>query len=227
MKLALKPVAPDAEARKTLAGAIAAHREIQDLADKGRASFERMQRVSADAGLAVDLARGAVEKAVAEEAERVAASVECDAPAELAPGMVRAAREKLADIEDQFAAAKVARERVRDQLAGLEQEAASAKERLRKAQMEVVSYHLDARVAEVERLHSELVEKRAVLWEIKAGLHPWTEAHKRLDNLLMKESLARVDSSWDRCAAVVEWRRAMDALSKDANAPIPAPARGR
>ena len=229
MRLALKPVAPDAEARKALALAIAEARERQADADKARASFDRVNRLASEAGTAVELAHSAFETVVAEEGVRLSALLidASGAPVKVTSAPMRAARERLVDLEDQLAAAKAAREQMRDLVAEPEAEAAMAKTKVEKAKAAVIALHLDPWVQLVERLHAELVSARALLWEAKSSLHCWSDDYKRVQRILDNESLMRRDGTWDRCAPVLEWRRAMAALSEDANAPIPAPAGGR
>ncbi len=158
VRLALKPVAPDAEARKALALAIAEARERQADADKARASFDRVNCLASEAGTAVELAHSAFDTVVAEEGVRLSALLidASGAPVKVTSAPMRAARERLVDLEDQLAAAKAAREQMRDLVAEPEAEAAMAKTKVEKAKAAVIALHLDPWVQLVERLHAEL-----------------------------------------------------------------------
>ena len=217
-------VSGDRQAREALAGVIAEAERTKTEAAKARAAFERAERFAMDARTAVDLARESVEKATAAEGESVAALLEnaVEAPAEL--GMVRSAKDKLADVEDRHAAAKSAAEHLKAQVTALERDAKDAQKRAAAARNDVVILNVDAWIAAEEKLYSELMATRAVMWTIMSGAHQWTEEYKRLDRTLRRESLVRRDD-WDRSDTVVQWRAAMDKLLADSKAPVPGPAR--
>ena len=221
MRLALKPEAPDAQPRKTLAGAIAEAQKLQGLADAARTAFERAQKFVTQTQAAYEAAAEALDAAAAAEGERLASALTTGAPTGAASA-VRDARQRVSDAEDDVRAAKAALAKLREAAVDPGDDARRARERVKEAAAAVVETYVGDMLADVSRLQVELGERRAMLREAKSGLDYRTEAYRKIESFLAARPFPiEWEGSFDHCASVIEWRSAMEALSGDAKAPLP------
>jgi hypothetical protein len=161
--------------------------------------------------------------ALAEHGETLASAIASGASPNVG-SMVRAARTRLFDAEDELAGATAAFAKLKDSVQGPEDDAVQAKRVVDEAVAGVVAGHVGTLLEDTKLAQFAYVERCAVLNEVRRVLHPWSSDHKAAAAFLGAASSA-VNRHFNEgaSAAAAEWRQAMAALSREATVRLPVP----
>jgi hypothetical protein len=214
-------------ARQVLAAAVAAASTADAAVMRSREVLSRAEIFLRQAGVRHVEAEEALSKALAEHGETLASAIASGASPNVG-GMVRAARARLVDAEDELTGATAAFAKLKDSVQRPEEEAVEAKRAVEEAVAGVVAGHVDTLLDDAKRAQFEYVERFAVLAEIRKILHPWTSDHKAVAGFVDMASFA-VHRHFNEggSTAAAEWRQAVEALSRDATMRLPVPGSAR
>ena len=209
-------------ARQALAAAIAAASAASAAVMQAREVLSRAEAFLQQAKVRHVEAEDALNKALAESGENIASSLIASGASPNVGGMVRAARARLTDAEDELAGAKAAHAKLRDFVHGPEEDAVQAKRAVDEAVAGVVAGHVDALLEAAKRAQLAYVERCAVLNEVRKIIHPWSADHKAAASFVDGSTFA-VSRHFGEGASVAaaEWRRSVEALSRDATVRLP------
>jgi hypothetical protein len=207
--------------RQALAAAVAAASTADAAVMRSREVLSRAEMFLRQAGVRHVEAEEALSKALAEHGENLASAIASGASPNVG-GMVRAARTRLIDAEDELAGATAAFAKLKDSVQGPEEDAVQAKRVVDEAVAGVVAGHVDTLLDDAKRAQFAYVERCAVLNEVRRVLHPWSSDHKAavafVDMAVYAVSRHFNEGS---STAAAEWRKAVEALSRDANVRLP------
>jgi hypothetical protein len=175
--------------RQALAAAVAAASTADAAVMRSREVLSRAEIFLRQAGVRHVEAEEALSKALAEHGETLASAIASGASPNVG-GMVRAARTRLIDAEDELAGATAAFAKLKDSVQGPEEEAVEAKRAVEQAVAGVVAGHVDTLLEDAKRAQFAYIERCAVLNEVRKLLHPWTAEYKALDAFVGAASIA-------------------------------------
>jgi hypothetical protein len=208
--------------RQALAAAVAAASTADAAVMRSREVLSRAETFLRQAGVRHVGAEEGLSKALAEHGETLASAIASGASPNVG-GVVRAARARLIEAEDELAGATAAFAKLKESVQGPDEEALEAKRAVEQAVAGVVAGHVDTLLEDAKRAQFEYVERCAVLNEVRKLLHPWTADYKAVDGFVGAASIVIHQRVFGGAslAAVEEWRKAVGALTRDATVRLP------
>jgi len=212
-------------ARQALAAAIAAATSADAAAAHSREVLARAESFLNQAKVRRVQAEEALSRTLAEHSENLVSAIASGA-SPTSGAEVRTARARLADAEDELAAAIAAFEKLSAAVADPEAISLETKRAVEKEIAVVVGAHVAPLLEAAQRAQHIYFEHCVALSEAKRLLHPWGGEYKAADHFLASAGLAfhrHVTTSNVPSAAAIEWRRAVGALTVDATVRLPIP----
>jgi hypothetical protein len=214
--------AGDDQRRRTLATAIEEHARAEAAAGAGRAALARARKMIDRADRAVEAAAVGVTKAKDENA-KAAQKAATSGSAVADSGAMRQARASEQDAIDEAEAARAAAATIEAGIPELDAASAKAADGVTVAVNAVLAVPVPGLLARAIELQTKLGELRAVLRHLKNGLDP-------IDKKLVEEffeaspfphEFPHLFHLGDH-PAIAAWRKAAEALARDAGVPLPA-----
>jgi chromosome segregation ATPase len=215
------PVDRSDPARQALAAAIAEATTAASAAAQARDALGRAETYLVRARHAHDEATALLERATAEQAEKLAVEFASGA-APASTSLVKTARERLASAADDVESMKGAISHLRQTVTEADDELARAKRKVTEAMRPVVTQVAPALMAAAERAQHQYVEAVALLHAAARNLHFQSAEYVIAANFIGRSNDAVASHlGGGKSESAAKWRAAIEALSRDAYALLP------